>query len=733
MNLLTSLNDAQREAVQQTQGPLLVLAGAGSGKTRVLTTRIAYLVREKGIPPYHILAITFTNKAAAEMKGRVEAMVPESIRELWVSTFHSACLRILRRQAKFLGYEGNFVIYDDADQQTVVKDCIKELNFDDKRFTPRSFASAISQAKSRLMDYVSFEEQAYDYFSKIVARVYELYQKRLKNNNALDFDDLLMLTVRLFQQNQAVLAYYQNKFRYILVDEYQDTNHAQYVLVNLLAGQHRNLCVVGDPDQSIYNFRGADIQNILSFEKDYPEARIIKLEQNYRSTGTILEAANNVIKNNPNRKDKQLWTAAGEGTPLVVHLANDEKMEAHYVAGRIELLHGIKGMGYSSFAVLYRTHAMSRTIEEILIRRSIPYTIIGGLKFYDRKEIKDLLAYLRLLDNPRDTVSLARIINVPKRGIGDASLQKILNYAAAAGVDLIMALSGAAEIPGLTGKAKKAAALLGGVLGGIAAEAGEMSVTEITGSILEKTGYWAELDAENTVESRTRQENLKEFLTVTGDFDSHAEEKTLTEFLSGIALVAVVDNLDEDAEKVVLMSLHSAKGLEFPVIFLIGMEEGVFPHSRSLDDSGEMEEERRIAYVGITRAEKMLYLTHSWQRTLYGATRLNPRSRFLEEIPEHLTSPNDLLDEEMQSRFKTTDEKPAPVFGRSKFSRAGGAQPAAGIVTLAAGDEVRHSKWGHGTVLEVRGRGENAEIKIDFPGFGPKTLLAKFAPLEKLN
>ncbi len=732
MDLLTSLNEAQKEAVQQTEGPLLVLAGAGSGKTRVLTTRIAYLIKEKGIPPYKILAITFTNKAAAEMKSRVESTVPESIRELWVSTFHSACLRMLRRQAKFLGYGENFVIYDNGDQQTVVKDCIRELDIDDKRFTPRSLASAISQAKNRLVDHVAFEEQAYDFYSRILARVYELYQKRLKSNNALDFDDLLMLTVRLFQENQAVLKYYQNKFRYILVDEYQDTNHAQYVLVNLLAGEHRNLCVVGDPDQSIYNFRGADIQNILSFEKDYPEARVIKLEQNYRSTGSILEAANNVIKNNPNRKDKQLWTAAGEGSPLVVHLANDEKMEAHYVAGRIEMMHGIKAMGYNNFAVLYRTHAMSRAIEEIFIRRGIPYTIIGGLKFYDRKEIKDLLAYLRLLDNPLDAVSLARIINVPRRGIGDASLQKILNYAASNAIDMVQALARAKDIPGLVGKAKNAAALLGSILSGLAAESGELSVTEITRGILEKTGYWAELEAENSVESRTRQENLKELLTVTGDFDRNAEEKTLTEFLAGIALVAEVDKLDDDTEKVVLMTLHSAKGLEFPVVFLIGMEEGVFPHSRSLDEPGEMEEERRIAYVGITRAEKMLYLTHCWQRTLYGATRLNPQSRFLEEIPPHLSSPYDQLDGEIKSRFKSKEDIPAPAFGRTAFSRTGGVE-AVTTVSLEAGDGVRHRKWGEGKVLEVKGRGANAEIKIDFPGIGQKTLLAKFAPLEKLN
>ncbi len=733
MDLIANLNDAQKEAVKNTEGPLLVLAGAGSGKTRVLTTRIAYLVKERGVPPYQILAITFTNKAAAEMKSRVEAMVPDSIRELWVSTFHSACLRILRRQSRFLGYEENFVIYDDADQQTVVKDCVKELNIDDKRFPPRALSSAISQAKNRLVDPGAFEEQAYDFYSRIVARVYELYQKRLKNNNALDFDDLLMLTVRLFQQNNAVLKFYQKKFRYILVDEYQDTNHAQYVLVNLLAGEHRNLCVVGDPDQSIYNFRGADIQNILSFEKDYPEARIIKLEQNYRSTGTILEAANNVIQNNPNRKEKQLWTAEGQGVPLIVHLANDERMEAHYVAGRIELMKSINNMGFGSFAVLYRTHAMSRAIEEILVRRGIPYTMIGGLKFYERKEIKDIMSYLRLLSNPLDTVSLSRIINVPKRGIGEASLQKILDFSSSKAMNLHQALCNAGEIPGLSGKARKAAAALGFTLADIASKSTDFTVTEITKEILDRTGYWAELESENTVESRTRQENLKEFLTVTGEFDKNTEERSLSEFLSGISLVADVDNLEEDSEKVVLMSLHSAKGLEFPVVFLVGMEEGIFPHSRSLTEPGEMEEERRLAYVGITRAEKKLYLTHCWQRTLYGATRFNPASRFLEEIPNHLATNVDPLDEDVVSAMQSADKSPMNKGRRFSGQDWNAPAPAGAPDSLGAGDQVRHRKWGEGTVLEVKGRGDSAEIIINFPGIGMKTLLAKFAPLEKVN
>lgn len=733
MDLLNNLNEAQKEAVRQTEGPLLVLAGAGSGKTRVLTTRIAYLIKEHGVFPYNILAITFTNKAAAEMKSRVAAMIPESIRDIWVFTFHAACLRMLRRQARFLGYEENFVIYDQSDQQTVLKDCLKELNLDDKRFTPRAMASAISQAKNQLVGVVSFEEQAYDYYSRVVARVYELYQSKLKHNNALDFDDLLMLTVQLFRENKAVLSYYQNKFRYILVDEYQDTNHAQYVLVNQLAGQHRNLCVVGDPDQSIYNFRGADIQNILSFEKDYPEARVIKLEQNYRSTQIILDAANNVIKHNPNRKDKQLWTAAGEGAPVVVYLGNDENMEAHFVAGRIERLFREKRWGYSSFAVLYRTHAMSRAIEEILVRRGIPYTIIGGTKFYDRKEIKDLMAYLRLLANPRDTVSLTRIINVPRRGIGEVSLQKILDFADKSALDLLQVLSRADTIPGITGKIRKAAKHLGELLTDLRNQSVRMTVTEITRETLDRTGYWAELEMENTVEARTRQENLKEFLTATGEFDKYAEEKSLTEFLAGVSLVADVDKLDEDAEKVVLMTLHSAKGLEFPVVFLIGMEEGVFPHSRSLTEPGEMEEERRLAYVGITRAEKMLYLTHCWQRTLYGATRFNQPSRFLEEIPPDLMSYDDPLDGEQLTTGRVRQNNPGIMRGGRNVAFPFEPAPSGPALSLAVGNRVRHKKWGDGTVVEVRGQGDNAELKIDFPGLGFKTLLAKYAPLEKIN
>ncbi|MFZ5647623.1 MAG: DNA helicase PcrA [Bacillota bacterium] len=737
MELLKNLNDAQREAVLYNEGPLLVLAGAGSGKTRVLTTKVAYMIMNGFVRPSEILAITFTNKAAQEMKDRVAALVPENVRDMWVCTFHAACMRILRRQASFAGYKGNFTIYDEGDQQTVIKRCLKELNIDEKRFPPKSVSFSISQAKNRLVGPDEFDDQAYDFYSRVVSKVYRMYQEKLVANNALDFDDILEVTVRLFRQNPHVLKYYQNRFKYILVDEYQDTNHAQYVLVNMLAREHRNICVVGDPDQGIYSWRGADIKNILDFEKDYPEARVITLEQNYRSTQTILDAANHVIKNNPDRKDKKLWTAEAAGTPVIIYTGGTEREEADFVAGRIEKLHIGKDIKYGEFAVFYRTHAMSRAIEEVFVRRGIPYKMIGGLRFYDRKEIRDLMAYLRLLDNPADTVSLSRIINVPKRGVGEASLQKILTFAAVHGIACVEALARASEIEGLAGKARKECEKLGGFLKETAQKAGGTTVTGIVAGILEGTGYWAELEAEKTVESLTRQENLREFLTVTGEFDRNAEEKTLTEFLSGVALVADADNYDSESDQVALITLHGAKGLEFPVVFLIGMEEGVFPHSRSLDEPSEMYEERRLAYVGITRAKKIIYLTRCWQRTLYGNTRFNQPSRFLGEIPRHLTTAEDPADYEggiparQTAGFRTTYMPGSLAGARGDGNGSRGKKAAIG--DFCRGDCVRHSKWGLGTVMDVKGRGDSAEVKIEFPGVGTKTLLAKYAPLEKVD
>lgn len=722
MDILAGLNNSQLRAVEVSEGPLLVLAGAGSGKTRVLTTKVTHLIKKHGVPAYKVLAITFTNKAAREMKERVAAIIPESVSDLWVCTFHKACMRILRRQASFIGYSQNFSVYDEEYQKAVIRECFKELNIDEERFAPKAVRSAISQAKNNLLGPEEYDEQANDYYTRVIASVYKLYQEKLVGNNALDFDDILVVTVRLFRDNPHVLRYYQNKFQYILVDEYQDTNHAQYSLVKMLAEAHRNLCVVGDPDQGIYSWRGADINNILNFEKDYPEAEVVILDQNYRSTQTILDAANHVIRNNPDRKEKKLWTAAGTGSPVIVYTGETERGEAEFVARMIEKLHISNNRKYSDFAILYRTHAMSRAIEEVLVRKGLPYGIVGGLRFYDRKEIKDLMAYLRLVDNPNDAVSLSRVINVPRRGVGEASLKKILAFAEKHEITYHEAMAQASMILGLTAKVKEACGRLGRFLQCVTQRIGEMTITELVMEILDQTGYWADLEAEKTIESLARQENLKEFITVTGEFDNNAEEKTLTEFLGGLALVADLDSLDQDSDKIALMTLHTAKGLEFPVVFLIGMEEGVFPHSRSLDDPFEMYEERRLAYVGITRAEEILYLTRCWQRTLYGSTKLNKPSRFLGEVPDYLTNANDLNNPGINSKMQ----------GMTAGAQNQFCQEDRKITSFAVGDSVIHGKWGQGTVHSVRGNGQSAEITVAFPEIGMKTLLAKYAPLERI-
>ncbi len=710
MTVLDRLNPDQIQAVTYGDGPLLVLAGAGSGKTSVLTRRVAYLLKERRISPYNILAITFTNKAAREMRERVEALVPEEVRDLWICTFHAAGLRILRRQPAFFGRDRNFIIYDAGDQLTVVKDCLKELEIDEKKYPPRAVAWAVSQAKNRLLDAAGFQRDADDHFSRTAAEVYRLYQDRLQRNNAVDFDDLIILTVRLFQEDPQVLSCYRNRFRYVLVDEYQDTNHAQYVLVNLLAGVHRNLFAVGDPDQGIYGWRGADISNIMKFEKDYAEAFVIKLEQNYRSTGTILDAANYIIKNNHNRKEKRLWTAAEPGNPLVKRYCENEHDESGFVAGNILRLKEIENRPYRDFAVLYRTHAQSRVIEETFVRGGIPYKIIGGLKFYERKEIKDIIAYLRLILNHHDALSLSRIANVPRRGIGSASLKRIFAFAAARGTNPVEALAKAAEIPGLSTKVKAGGAALGTMLINFSEAAAHTGITSLTKAVLEQTGYLQELVAEKTVEARTRIENLEEFLSVTGDFDRQAEEKGLSSFLENIVLVTDLDQYDEDTDQVALMTLHSAKGLEFPVVFLTGMEEGIFPHARSLTEPDELEEERRLCYVGVTRAKERVYLTNCWRRTLYGSQRYNPPSRFLEEIPPHLVSNGDLVE--------SVPERNTPVEKEDRF---------------VLGDKVIHGKWGVGVVVGIAGSGNDAEIKVAFPEQGIKVLLTRYAPLEKVN
>ncbi len=737
--LLFGLNPVQREAVKHTGGPLLILAGAGSGKTRVLTSRVAYLIQERGVKPYNILAITFTNKAAGEMKERVQHLLGQDARDIWVSTFHSGCNRILRREIGNLnsvgvqssyansagnqgGYDSNFAIYDTADQQTLIKQCLKELNLDDKKFAPRAVASLISEAKNKLQNPDRFARQAFDFFAEKTVEIYRLYQQKLRQNNALDFDDLLMFTVRLFDEHPEVLRYYQDRFRYILVDEYQDTNHAQYRLINLLAHRHRNLCVVGDADQSIYRFRGADISNILNFEQDYPEARVIKLEQNYRSTQTILEAANYVIRNNSERKEKHLWTENTQGQEIVTYRGEDERWESTYVVDRICTLKHKEGRPYKDFAVLYRTNAQSRVLEEELMKSRVPYKIVGGLKFYERKEIKDILAYLKVLANPADSVALRRIINVPKRGLGEASLEKVLAFAADRGITGLEALNRLQEIPGLTARATKPMEGFRKLMDALRQKLGQISLTQLVDDILEKTGYLAELQEENTIEAQTRIENLQEFRTVTADFDKNSEDPSLEYFLAGISLVSDLDTYEESSDAVVLMTLHSAKGLEFPVVFLVGMEEGVFPHARSQLDQVELEEERRLCYVGITRAREKLYLTNAWQRTMFGRSSNNPPSRFLEEIPEQFTT--------------TVD--PADGYGRPRKpllqAIPGGISSTAGAASLnyVLGDKVEHAKFGPGVIVSVKGEGPDAEISIAFPSGGVKKLIAQYAKLKKL-
>ncbi|MCL5046263.1 MAG: DNA helicase PcrA [Actinobacteria bacterium] len=734
MDILANLNPEQREAASYLGGPLLILAGAGSGKTRVLTHRIAYLL-EQGVSPFNILAITFTNKAAGEMKGRVEKLVGPVSKSIWVSTFHSACVRMLRRDIDKLGYEGSFVILDTDDQKTVVKECMKELDLSDKQFNPNAVLGSISNAKNELLGPEAFERRARDYFSQRTAQVYRLYQKKLRQNNALDFDDLIMKTVELLQARPDVLQYYQDKFHQVLVDEYQDTNHAQYVLVKLLAAKYRNLCVVGDDDQSVYSFRGANIRNILDFERDYPDAKVVKLEQNYRSTQKILSAAYHVVKNNFGRKDKRLWTKKGEGVPVAVYDASNEHDEAWFICNEIERLAADEGRKLSDFAVLYRTHAQSRVLEEVFLRRRIPYVIVGGLKFYDRKEIKDLIAYLRLLVNPRDLLAFRRVVNVPKRGLGPASLEKIEALAAEKDLPIVEAARRAAEAPDLTRAAASKMAAFGDLLAVLQQQSRFLPLAELVSELLERSGYLIELQAEGTIEAATRVENIKEFQSVVQEFLRSSEDTSLGAFLESVALVADADTFKEGADAVPFMTLHSAKGLEFPVTFLAGMEEGVFPHLRALTEEKELEEERRLCYVGMTRAEERLYLTHAWERTIYGNTLYNSVSRFIEEIPRELIAKPG---ETKSIRMIQTTALRAPVPGAAQ-STAGRA-PAGpadrglspGAVAVVAGEKVRHPKWGPGTVVSVRGEGEEAEITLAFPApIGVKKVIAKYALLEK--
>ncbi|WP_341779997.1 DNA helicase PcrA [Levilactobacillus sp. HBUAS70063] len=745
--LLTGMNDKQTEAVLQTEGPLLVLAGAGSGKTRVLTHRVAYLIEHNNVMPWRILAITFTNKAAKEMRERVAKLLGPDGNDVWVSTFHALCVRILRRDADRLGYNRAFTIADTGEQRTLIKRVLQELNLDVKKFDPRSVLGAISNAKNALQTPAMMRETAGNPFETTVADVYENYQRQLQANQAMDFDDLIMLTIKLFNDNQDVLAHYQDKFQYIHVDEYQDTNDAQYMLVNMLAKKYQNLCVVGDGDQSIYGWRGANMENILNFEHDYPDAHVTLLEQNYRSTKTILKAANDVIQRNVNRKKKDLWTENPEGEPISYYRGQNENDEAHYVVAKIQEEREKNHHDYGDFAILYRTNAQSRVIEETLVKANIPYTMVGGHKFYDRKEIRDVLAYLTLIANPADSMSLERIINEPKRGIGATSLTKLRDFADFNGWSELEATQNISLATNLGARIRNAMEKFGLTIKAVQDQAATASVSDITSQLLDQTGYMAALKASKSLEAETRIENIQEFLSVTQKFDDswdnedHDEnDDRLVEFLADLALVSAQDDVDEEPAEVTLMTLHAAKGLEFPVIFLMGLEEGIFPLSRALLEDDQLEEERRLAYVGITRAQQKLYLTNAYSRMLYGRRQNNPESRFVTEIAPELLH----LDYSESKSGLTPSRRDVP-FARRTASAV--AQPyhgktgriteptgtGAGKVAWNIGDKASHKKWGVGTVVKVSGTGEDAELDIAFPEQGVKRLLAAFAPIKRVD
>jgi DNA helicase-2/ATP-dependent DNA helicase PcrA len=753
---LAGLNPIQAEAVTHPGGPLLIVAGAGSGKTRVLTHRIAWLMAEQHVSPFEILAITFTNKAADEMRSRVETLVGPVARRMWVSTFHSACVRILRRDAGRLGYKSSFSIYDQADAVRLTGYVVRDLGLDAKKFPPRQVHATISAAKNELIDFETYAAQAGSIFERRIAEVYREYQQRLLSASAMDFDDLLVVTVNLLQAFPDVLSWYQHRFAHILVDEYQDTNRAQNQLVVLLGGAHHNVTVVGDGDQSIYGFRGADIRNILQFEDAFPEATVVVLEQNYRSSQTVLDAANEVIANNLRRKPKALWTDAGNGELIVRYHAEDEHDEGAWLAGEVDRLHrtrgGVDGDGctyaWGDVAVFYRTNAQSRAVEEELVRRGIPYKVVGGTRFYDRREIKDLLAYLRAAVNPADEVSLRRIANVPKRGVGDTSLERVerwgrehrvtfgeaLAHAGEAGVSG-RALTGIAELLGLLADLRAAArpgAPDPGAPGEPEADAERRGPAAVVELLLERTDYLGEGSHDPSVEAAGRIENMEELL------GSARESEDVDAFLEQVSLVSDADELDGDESKVVLMTLHTAKGLEFPVVFLVGMEDGVFPHLRSLGEPDELEEERRLAYVGITRARERLYLSHAWCRSLWGQTQYNPPSRFLSEIPDALVRSAEGGHQAVRASV-TGDGRWSGRIGRDQIveaamrrgRRATTASSGAENLGLQTGETVVHAKWGEGVVTEVRGVGSSAQATVRFPGLGDKQLVLSMAPIKR--
>ncbi|WP_375710028.1 DNA helicase PcrA [Limosilactobacillus fermentum] len=751
-SMLEGMNDKQSEAVLTTEGPLLVMAGAGSGKTRVLTHRIAYLIEERHVLPWHILAITFTNKAAREMKERVAKLLGEAGNDVWVSTFHALCVRILRRDIEQLGYNRAFTIADTSEQRTLIKRICEEQNIDTKKFEPRQLLSAISNAKNAMEDPATFAKNHQRPFDRMVARVYEAYQKELERNQTLDFDDLIMKTIELFKKAPETLTYYQDKFHYIHVDEYQDTNDAQYELVHMLAEKYENICVVGDADQSIYGWRGANMNNILNFEHDYPNAHSVMLEQNYRSTQTILKAANEVIANNLERKDKNLWTENGAGEKISYYRAQNEHDEAQFIVKKIQEERAKHNYQYQDFAILYRTNAQSRVIEETFLKSTVPYTMVGGHRFYDRMEIRDLLAYLTLIVNPLDSMSFERVVNTPKRGIGMTSVERLREFAQESNLPLLAAAQNVQNANAISARTRNKIEEFGQLIAALQDEAKVLSITDLTDQVLERTGYLAELQKDKTLQGQTRRENLEEFKSVTAEYDRQHEDdegmdhlQKLTDFLAGLALVSDQDDVDEAEPAVTLMTLHAAKGLEFPVIFLIGMEEGVFPLSRAMTDNKELEEERRLAYVGITRAKKKLYITNAFSRMLYGHIQRNRPSEFVEEItPELMQSENQNQGERSLSgriaggssyAFKaataTTYRRPSDAGKRvaPKTNTGTGAEKK----SWNTGDKVNHKKWGQGTVVSVNGTGENMELDIAFPQQGVKRLLASFAPITKVE
>lgn len=725
--VFSGLNKEQLEAVHTTEGPLLILAGAGSGKTRVLTYRIAYLLSQ-GVNPYEILAITFTNKAAKEMKIRVEDLVGPVADKIWLSTFHSFCARFLRYEIDgFMGYTKTFSIYDSSDSTTVVKNAIKALNLDDKYFVPGALLSAISDAKNRLLFARDYAKEATDFYSQRVSDVYAYYEQELRKNNALDFDDLLLITVTLLNQKTEICAKYAHRFRYIMVDEYQDTNHAQYMLAHLLAGEWGNICVVGDADQSIYAWRGADIQNILDFEKDYPACKSIKLEQNYRSTKVILDAANAVIENNTNRPDKNLWTDSADGEKITHFTAQSELEEAAFISETIAKQHSLYDVPYGDMAILYRTNAQSRVLEEGLIKKAIPYTMVGGVRFYDRMEIKDIIAYLRVLYNPFDDLSLLRIINVPKRAIGTTTVQKLQEHSRQTGNSMFMTLTQLNQIPTIKGKTKQQLEDFAVLIFELVSSASELSVLDILESIIQRTGYLQIYSESTDPKDQTRVENIGELLSVAKEFIDNRPDGTIEDFLEQIALVNDVDNYESETSKVTLMTLHSAKGLEFPVVFLCGLEEGLFPHNRTLMNDEDVEEERRLCYVGITRAEKQLYLSNATTRTVFGRTATYAPSRFLKEIPEEFIA-------EFRAKRKVPEDTRKTLPPHLSILSRPVTQPIIrnqDVIDWQVGDTAIHSKWGKGTILDIKGQDAGMQLKIDFPQMGIRQVMAKFAPIKK--